>query len=383
MQQLTYIKPKTLAWWEVPEPRLKDPGGALVRPVAAARCDGDSVFLLHNYEALLRVGAALHVVDPAFGRARDDVFHGPFAYGHECVAEVVEVGATVGQVAVGDLVVVPWAVSCGSCGRCGQGLTSHCERERAPIAAYGLGDAVGTYGGMVSDLLYVPYADAMLVPVPTGLAPQHVVSASDNMSDAHRSVAPQLARAPGAPVLIIGGAAKSIGLYAAGMAVALGSSRVDYIDTDTRRLQVAERLGAHPVALTKGARWFTRGAPLRSDGYPISVEASGSVAGLRYALSSLSPGGACTALAFYMRRTTPLPLWNMYLKSATLHVGVSHPRKHIPEVLSLIARGAFDPSALDPLTADWRDAARVFLEPATKVIVTRARRHERVARQDA
>ena len=373
MKQLTFIKPKTLAWWDVPEPRLQAPSEALVRPFVAARCDGDALFLRHDYERLMRIGANLHVVDRSFAHAHTDVFHGPFPYGHECVAEVVEVGDAVSDHAVGDVVIVPWAISCGGCGRCGRGQTSLCEKAPTTPAAFGFGHAMGDFGGVVSDLVRIPYADAMLVKVPSQVDPLKVASAGDNMPDAYRAVAPQLAAIPGAPVLIIGGAAKSIGLYAVAMAVALGSSRVDYIDSDEQRLRIAGQLGANPVPQKGYARWFARGWPVLPARYPIVVEASGSEAGLRYAIACLAPGGTCTALAFYVREATPVPLWNMYMKGATLHVGVSNARANVPAVLDLVARGAFDPNLLQPLVGAWDDAAQVLLEPRTKVIVQRAR----------
>jgi len=373
MQQLTFIKPGQLAFWEVPEPRLRGPSEALVRPFVAARCDGDAVFLRFGLSRLIETGARLHVLDPMFAGPHGALFKGPFAYGHECVAEVVRVGEDVRDFRAGDVVIVPWAAACGACGRCGRGLGAHCERASTPLPAYGFGKGLGEYGGMVSDLVRVPYADAMLVRVPEGVDPLAVASASDNLPDAYRSVAPQLAAAPGAPVLIIGGAARSIGLYAVGMAVALGASRVDYVDSDPGRLRIAEKLGARAIDLRPSARWFRREKPLLAEGYPISVEASGTVSGLRYALNWLAPGGHCTALAFYMRRGTPIPLWNMYLKSCHLHVGVSHPRQNIPKVLDLIARGAFDPLQVEPLIGNFSDGPQLLLEDTTKVILSRPR----------
>jgi hypothetical protein len=52
------------------------------------------------------------------------------------------------------------------------------------LAAYGFGPACGPYGGMVSDLLRVPFADHMLVQLPPGLDPLRVAAASDNLADA-------------------------------------------------------------------------------------------------------------------------------------------------------------------------------------------------------
>jgi alcohol dehydrogenase len=323
----------------------------------------------------LKWGARLHLCDPSLAHRETNPFAGPFPYGHECVAQVVRVGDLVRHVVAGQRVIVPWSVSCGACGRCKAGLTSHCERGTKPLSAYGFGEAIGGYGGMVSDALRVPYADHMLVPVPDGVDPLDVASASDNLCDAFRTVGPQLRAAPGAPVLIVGGGAKSIGLYAASIAVALGASRVDYVDRSRTRLELAQAAGAQPVALTARNRWFQRGEAPHQGGYPIAVEASSTVAGLRFALGALAPGGRCTSVGFYLRKGTPLPLWRMYLKSATLHVGVSHPRAALPDVLPLVASGAIRPGRMTTLLADWKDAAQAFLEPSTKVVVQRAILH--------
>jgi threonine dehydrogenase-like Zn-dependent dehydrogenase len=217
-------------------------------------------------------------------------------------------------------VIVPWSISCGSCAPCAAGLTSKCAPARGdkPLAAFGFGDAIGGHGGMICDALRVPWADAMLVRVPAGVDPIALASASDNIPDAYRTVGPPLAQTPGAPVLIVGGSGKSIGLYAAGIAHALGSSRVDYLDTSATRLALAEKLGAHAVPLVPSASWYRDGKSLWPEGYPITVDVSGTTAGLRYALGALSPGGTCSAAGFYLRRGTPLPLWQMYMKSVTL-----------------------------------------------------------------
>jgi threonine dehydrogenase-like Zn-dependent dehydrogenase len=157
------------------------------------------------------------------------------------------------------------------------------------------------------------------------------------------------------------------------MAVALGSTRVDYVDSCDTRLRIAERLGAYPIHLRESTRWFSQGRPLLPGGYLIAVDASGTSSGLSYALRSLVPGGHCTALAFYVRKHTPLPLWNMYLKSATLHVGVSHPKEHLPAVLELVASKRFDPMLIGPLIGDFSDAPKILLESAVKVILRRKR----------
>jgi hypothetical protein len=123
----------------------------------------------------------------------------------------------------------------------------------------------------------------MLVPVPPGVPPARVAAASDNVADAWHSVVPVLEERRGAQVLILGGGANSIGLYAAGLAVAHAASAVDYIDDDPGRREIAESFGARTGTRPAGA-------------YDVVVEATSRAAGLRRALRALAPGGVCTAL---------------------------------------------------------------------------------------
>lgn len=206
---------------------------------------------------------------------------------------------------------------------------------------------------------------------PKAVNPLAVASASDNLCDGYRTVAHHLRRSPGAPVLVLGGGAKSIGVYAAGIAHALGSCRVDYVDTCRTRLEMASRLGANPIELAKNAAWFRAGEPQLSGGYPIAVDASSTTSGLAYALAALAPGGTCTGVGFYVRQGTPLPLWNMYLKSATLHVGVANARADLPALLELLRQGSFDPTIVTSLVAAWDDAPTALLERSTKVVLRR------------
>src|SRR5258707_13784398 len=108
---------------------------------------------------------------------------------------------------------------------------------------YGIGARGGNFGGALSDLMKIPYADAMLVAMPDGLAAADVASAADNIPDAWRTVAPQLRNNPGSPVLIVGGG--SIGLYAIQIALACGASQVEYLDDIPDRLRGAADVGAY------------------------------------------------------------------------------------------------------------------------------------------
>ncbi|MDX3187815.1 alcohol dehydrogenase catalytic domain-containing protein [Streptomyces sp. MN03-5084-2B] len=363
MRELRFERSGRLAWHERAEPSLMDPGDAIVRPYVAARCDGDTLPIHRPVSRALQAGVALGLVDPVVGGICGKVpFRGPFAIGHECVAEVVALGTAVTGLRVGQRVIVPWAVSCGTCPQCRHGLTAKCATTARDgvLAAYGFGPACGPWGGMVTDALRVPFAEHMLVPVPAGIPPQRVAAAGDNVADAWRAVASPLAAREGGSVLVLGGGAKSIGLYAAGLAAAHGASTVDYVDDDPGRRSIAESFGAraHPARRELG-------------GHDVVVEATSRPAGLRRALRALAPGGVCTAVGYYLATGTRVPLMRMYATDVTLHLGVSHSRAVLPRLLDFVARTGFPAERVTTLDAPWDDAPAAYAARTTKVVLRR------------
>jgi threonine dehydrogenase-like Zn-dependent dehydrogenase len=368
VRTLTYVRKRTLTWVEVPDVELTADTDAIVAPIAVARCDLDSAFLTRDLGVPLHLAHLAHLVDR---QIRDDLgrrpFSGPFPFGHECVAEVLEAGAGVRSLARGDVVVVPFQISCGGCGMCSRGMTAFCATDRqTSISMYGLGNATGGWGGMMSDRVRVPFADHMLLPVPAGVDPVALASAGDNLPDGWRAVAEPLRRWPNAPVLVLGGRAKSVGLYAVASALALGADRVDYVDTDAARLEIAQRLGANP--LERSPRWRK---PVGR--YPVVVDASGERGALAYAVRSLTPGGVCTSVAIYFGTGTRLPLWPLYFRQGTLTTGLVNARTELPAVLAAVADGRLRPEVVTDLVADWEEAPAALLAPATKAVITRPR----------
>lgn len=340
MRGLTYQGPGVLGWTEQPEPQLPA-GGALVRPVAVARCDLD------------------------LGMAAYGLFPGPYVVGHECVAEVVEVGPEVTRTAPGRLVLVPFQVSCGHCEPCRASRYAACTSYRAPAgAAFGFGSAGGGHGGAVADLLAVPHADHLLLPAADGLPVEALCLLPDNVSDGYRTVAPHLAREPGADVLVVGGFAASIGLYAVAAARALGAGRVRYVDGDPERCAVAERLGAE-VEQHQG-QWPRRFVRAR-----IVVDNTGTEPGLACALRSTDDLGYAGSVAIHFQPTSAVPLLEMYTRGVTLHLSRADSRHLLPDVLRLVASGRLDPLAVPVATARWQDADRAWLEPGLKLVLLR------------
>ena len=339
MRALTYTGPHELEWREAPEPELSSDRAALVRPLAVATCDLD---------ALIVAGAS--------------PFPAPFAIGHECVAEVLDVGDAVTSLEPGELVSVPFQISCGECAPCRRGRSANCSTV-AFMSTYGFGPAVAEWGGFLSDAVRVPYAEHMLVPLPQGLRPAALASASDNISDAWRAVAPGLAAEPGAAVLVVGGASSgSIGLYAVALALALHASRVLYVDADESRRRTAEELGAEAMAH----------APKRLGPFPITVDSSAQEEGLVLALRSTAPDGTCTSTAIYFGEQPSLPLLEMYTKGITFKTGRVHAREAIPHVLELAAAGAIQPERITTRVIPWADAAEALREcDWTKLVIER------------
>ncbi len=336
MRRLVYTAPRQLEWHEAPTPSLPSDRAALVRPVAVATCDLD---------AMIVQGAS--------------PFPPPFPLGHECVAEVVELGDEVGGLSPGALVSVPFQISCGECRACRDGRSSNCEQVPF-MSTYGFGPAVERWGGFLADAVVVPFAEHMLVPLPAGLEPARVASASDNIADAWRTVAQPLREHPGAGVLVVGGAAAgSIGLYAAGIARALGAERVLYVDPDAGRRAAAEALGAE-----------TLGEPPRRLGpFPVTVDASADPELLALALRSTAPDGTCTSAAIYFGEPPSLPLLEMYTKGITFRTGRANAREAMPHVLELAASGALHPERVTSSVVSFEDAAEALVEPGWRKLV--------------
>jgi threonine dehydrogenase-like Zn-dependent dehydrogenase len=341
MRQLTFQEPGRYDWTEVPEPQITAPEQALVRPVAVACCDLD-VAVCHGRLPL----------PPGY------------AVGHEGLAEVVAVGDAVTGVRVGDRVVVPFQVSCGTCAECRRGVTGSCGSVPL-MTVYGMAPIAGRdSGGFMSDLVLVPYADAMLIPVPDGVEPTAIASLSDNIPDGWRAVGPfagELAALDAADrrVLVVG--RLSIGLYAAAMAAAQGA-HVDYVDTDPQRLAAAEKLGAVAHERDKPDKAWGR--------YPVTVHTSAEPELLAATLRATWPDGVCTDTGVYYQPAVELPLLAMYTRGVRFVTGRVNARVVIPQVLELLAGGMDLSPAVDRVVA-WEDAPSAWPEMIGKTVYVR------------
>jgi alcohol dehydrogenase len=217
----------------------------------------------------------------------------------------------------------------------------------------------GSWGGLFSDLVRVPYADAMLVPLPEGLTPVAMASASDNWSLSWRLVAPHLKNKPGARVLVV--ARGSIGLYVCDIARALGASEVLYVDPDPEHRELARSYGAATAETLEPVR----------HGFDIAVEATGRVEQLALAVKSLAPEGICESAGNHFR-PGELPLLDMYLTGVTLRVARDNVRNHIPDALELAGSGKVDPARVVSHVLDWEQLPAELPEKRLKPVFVRA-----------
>ena len=340
MRALVFRGPMDLAWEEVETPQLMEPRDALVRPIAVARCDLDPAIALGLYPM------------PA-----------PFVMGHEMVGEVVAVGEAISNVRVGDKVIVPFQLSCMTCAPCLRGHTNACVNVPSGTA-FGLGPHGGIdLGGALAELVRVPWADVMLIPLPEGMDPVVAAGIPDNVSDGYRCVAAPLAERPGAPVLVVGGLAPSVGLYAVMAALALGSERVVYVDDDAARLELAAAAGAEVVDAKD--QWDSLKLAER---FPIVVEANVLDPGRNFALQSVEPCGVCTSVSGGASSRSNLPLQSMYLKGVRYEIGRVHACATARPVLDLVSSGALDPARIINKVVPFSEAVEGMILPVTKVV---------------
>lgn len=341
MQQLMFEGAGEYAWREAPDPAITAAEQAIVRPLAVACCDLD--------------------VAVAEGRLPMPPGH---AVGHEGVAEVVDVGEAVRNVRVGDRVVVPFQMNCGSCRACRRGLTGSCE-SLPLMAMYGMAPLAGVDGGgFMADRVLVPYAEAMLVPIPESVDPVAIASLSDNIPDGWRGVGPYRADLAGLDptdrrVLIAG--RLSIGLYAAAFASAYGA-QVDYVDTDPARLAAAEKFGAIV---------HDRRTPDKSwEPYPITIHTCAEPDVLSATLRATWPDGVCTDTGIYYQGKIEMPLLPMYTRGVRFVTGRVNARAVISEIVELLTAGCDFMPAVDRVVP-WDDAPTAWPAMTGKTVFIR------------
>jgi threonine dehydrogenase-like Zn-dependent dehydrogenase len=224
MQALVYNGTREVNVQDVPDARIERPTDVLVKITTTGICGSD----LHMYEgrAALEPGRVL---------------------GHENLGEVVEIGDAVDRVRVGDMVCLPFNISCGHCKNCEGGLTAFCLTLNPGTAGAAYGFAgMGPFHGGQAELLRVPYGDFNCLRLPPDAKEKEndYVMLSDIFPTGWHCT--ELAgMRPGDSVVVYG--AGPVGLMAAYSAMIKGASKVMVIDRHRDRLRLAKKIGAIPI----------------------------------------------------------------------------------------------------------------------------------------
>ena len=227
MRAMTYRGPYKLRVEEKDRPRIEHPNDAIVRVQLAAICGSD----LHLYHGMMP--------DTRIGHT----------FGHEFIGVVDEVGSSVQHLQVGDRVMVPFNIFCGSCWFCARGLYSNCHNVNANATAvggiYGYSHTTGGYDGGQAEYVRVPFADVGPVKIPEWMHDEDAVLLTDAAATGYFGA--QLGEiAEGDTVVVLG--AGPVGLIAAQSAWLMGAGRVIVVDHLTERLEKARTM-AHAETL--------------------------------------------------------------------------------------------------------------------------------------
>src|SRR5687768_16036552 len=234
---------KALCWFgkqdvrveNVADPTILNSRDAIVKVTSTAIC-GSDLHLYNGYIPTMEAGDIL---------------------GHEFMGEVVEVGATVTNLSVGDRVVVPFTISCGNCFFCKRELWSLCDNSNPTpgtletlnghggSALYGYSHMYGGFAGGQAEYVRVPFADVGPMKVPDHLSDEQVLFLSDIFPTGYMA-AENCDIQPGDTVAVWG--AGPVGQFAIKSAYLLGADRVIAIDNNVDRLTMAASEGkAHTI----------------------------------------------------------------------------------------------------------------------------------------
>ncbi|EPQ30328.1 uncharacterized protein PFL1_01854 [Pseudozyma flocculosa PF-1] len=228
MQALVYKGPFSVSIESVPAPRIEHPSDAVVRITSSAICGSD----LHMYEGRTAAEPGLR-------------------FGHENMGIVESVGDAVSVVKVGDRVVMPFNVACGSCANCQSAKTAFCTQVNHGFAggAYGY-VAMGPYPGGQAERIRVPFADfnCLVLPPGTDNEADFILLADVFPTGYHGCKLSGLQ--PGESIVVFG--CGPVGIMAGYSARLLGAAEIYMVDRVPERLALARNFGAVAIDFSKG-----------------------------------------------------------------------------------------------------------------------------------
>ncbi|GAB3461352.1 zinc-dependent alcohol dehydrogenase [Massilia terrae] len=342
----------------VPDPTILNQTDVIVKITSTAIC-GSDLHLYDGYVPSMEAGDIL---------------------GHEFMGEVVECGAGVKRLKVGDRIVVPFPIACGHCFACEQKMFSVCENSNpnaemaekmwghSTAGIFGYSHLTGGYAGGQAEYARVPYADVGPLVVPEGLSDDKVLFLSDILPTGYMA-AEACDIKPGDVVAVWG--CGPVGQFAIQSAFLLGAERVIAIDRFPERLAMArdlskaEVLNYEEVDIIDALKQMTGGRGPDACIDAVGMEAHGTgiayaydrikqamrmeterPTALREAMLACRNGGVVSVPGVYGGFADKIPIGSVMNRSLTIRTGQTHVHRYMQPLLERIQKGELDPACI-------------------------------------
>jgi threonine dehydrogenase-like Zn-dependent dehydrogenase len=348
MRAMVYRGPYKVRVEDKDMPAIEHPNDAIVRVTLAAICGSD----LHLYHGMMpdtRVG---------------------HTFGHEFVGVVEQVGSSVQHLEVGDRVMVPFNVFCGTCFFCARGLYSNCHNVNPNATAvggiYGYSHTCGGYDGGQSEYVRVPFADVGPSIIPEWMSDEDAVLCTDALATGYFGA--QLGDIVEGDTVVVFGAGP-IGLFAAKSSWLMGAGRVIVIDHLEYRLATARTFAqAETFNFTEykdiivemkkqtgglGADVCIDAVGAEADGNLLQHVTSakmklqgGSPVALNWAIDSVRKGGTISVMGAYGPMFSMVKFGDAMNKGLTLNTNQCPVKRQWPRLFEHIRNGYIKPSEI-------------------------------------
>jgi threonine dehydrogenase-like Zn-dependent dehydrogenase len=350
MRALTWQGREKVSIENVPDPTIQQPNDAIIQVTSTAICGSD----LHLYTVL-----------------------GPFlspgdVLGHETMGVVVEAGPEAGNLEVGDRVVVPFNISCGTCWMCSRGLFAQCETTQVTefgkgASLFGYTELYGSVPGGQAEFLRVPQAQFGPITVPEGVDDERYLFLSDVLPTAWQAF--MWAEVPEDGSVAVFGLGP-IGQMTARIAKLYGA-RVIGIDSVPERLALARQWDVEVVDTSsvddvpqaildltggRGADGTVDAVGMEAHGSPAAEAAIGLVGHLPDALAkpltdrlavdrlkaltdsikSVRRGGTVSVSGVYGGEVDPMPVMEMFDRGITMRLGQCHVKRWTDDIIKVL-----------------------------------------------
>jgi threonine dehydrogenase-like Zn-dependent dehydrogenase len=328
----------------VPDPAIEKPTDAVIRITRACICGSD----LWPYNGGPNVGGQ--------------------RMGHECIGVVEDVGSDVHRIERGQVVVMPFAYSDGTCLFCEEGLQTACVHG----GFFGVGAEAG---GAQAEALRIPQADGTLYALPAGednaLMPS-LLTLSDVMGTGHHAAVTARVR-PGGTVAVVGDGAVGIcGVIAANR---LGAEQIIIMGRHPDRIALANEFGATDVVGDRGEEAIERVRELTGGiGVQSVLECVGTEQAMDTSMGIVRAGGAVGRVGvphYEVIKSAQM----MFYRNVIVAGGPAPVRAYIDALLPDVMDGRIDPGRVFDRTVDLdgvpdgyramndREALKVMIRP--------------------